>query len=296
MSTPQQQEALQFFREHAERWRARAQGVGNSGVNIIEQRNDYVQQVAQERPSTRSFLDVACGTGELVCTMAKRGIDATGVDFAPEMIELSYKKARSEGLDRAKFICGSIFTAEIQHGAYDLISSNGFIEYVSLQEMQSFFTLVREALAPQGSFVVSSRNRLFNILSMNDYTRLEMRSGDIAFLFREALGWASGKEISELMALDCVPFQAPDTRHAYTDIGVATRYQYSPLQLVRLLKESGFKTVELYPVHIHGVPLAFKESNPDIHGSVANLLQTRARHNTQLLTHASTFMVHVKRD
>ena len=60
-------------------------GGRNDKANVIEQRNEYILQVEDERPATRSFLDVVYGTGELVCHTARRGIDATGVDYAPEM-------------------------------------------------------------------------------------------------------------------------------------------------------------------------------------------------------------------
>lgn len=295
MTTKQQQEALEYFRRHARDWRAKAEGVGNTEVNVIEQRNGYVLQVADEHPAIRSFLDVGCGTGELVCQMVRRGVDAIGVDYAPEMIDLASKKAQDEGIARAKFVCCSIFDFGMQRETYDLISANGFIEYISQQEMQSFFDLVAEALAPGGSFVVGSRNRLFNLLSMNDFTLLELDAGSVDLLLREGVKWTSAKEMVEVVSAECAPLQAPETEHAKTGINVTTRFQYSPFQLINLLQDRGLRAVEMYPVHIHGVTPSFKETNTEIHASIANLLQAYARHNTQLLIHASTFMLHVQK-
>jgi len=293
-TTIQQQQALEYFSTHAEDWRSKAVGL-DAKVNVIEQRNGYVLEVAGEPPLPRSFLDVGCGTGELVCQMAKRGVDATGVDYAPEMIDLSAKKARDEGIQNAEFVCSSIFDFEMQPGTYDLISANGFIEYVSLQEMNAFFDLVAQALSPNGSFVVGSRNRLFNLVTMNDYTLQEVDAGAIDLLIKEAVQWTNAKTMLQVVKSECAPFQAHDTEHAKTGIEVTTRFQYTPFQLISLLQDRGFHAVEVYPVHIHGVAPSFVKMNPEVHTSISHLLQTHARHNTQLLAHASTFMLHVKR-
>jgi 2-polyprenyl-3-methyl-5-hydroxy-6-metoxy-1,4-benzoquinol methylase len=296
MTTQQQQEALEYFRRHAGNWRAKAEGSVDSKVNVIEQRNGYVLQVAEERPAMRSFLDVGCGTGELACQMARRGVQTTGVDYAPEMIDLASKKAQAEGIAGIEFVCCSIFDFGMQRESYDLISANGFIEYISQKEMLSFFDAVAEGLSPGGSFVVGSRNRLFNLVSMNDFTLLELEAGDLELLLRESVKWTTAKQMVEVVDADCAPLQAPDTSHAKTGIDVTTRFQYSPFQLIKLLQDRGLQAAEVYPVHVHSVAPAFKQTNSEIHVSTANLLQAYARYNTQLLTNASTFMLHVKRD
>lgn len=296
MTTRQQQEALEYFRTHADEWRAKAGGTGTDDVNVIEQRNDYVLGVLDERAATRFFLDVGCGTGELACAAARRGTDATGLDYAPEMIALASEKARSEGLTCAQFVCASVFDFPLARGRYELISANGFIEYISQPELQAFFALVADALASGGSFVVGSRNRLFNLVSMNDFTLQEIESGSARSLLEEAVAWAQAAEVADLAGSGSCPLQPPDTEHARTGVDVATRFQYTPLQLMTLLRDRGLRTVDVYPVHIHGVTPAFKEAHPRIHASIANLLQTFARRNTQFLPHASTFMLHAVKE
>ncbi len=295
MTTKQQQEALDYFKKHAEDWRSKAEGLGSTKVNVIKQRNDYVLQVADEHPALRLFLDVGCGTGELVCHVARRDIDAIGVDYAPEMIDLASQKALDEAITQAKFVCCSIFDFEMQRESYDLISANGFIEYISQQEMNIFFDLVAEALAPGGSFVIGSRNRLFNLVSMNDFTLQELKAGSVDLLLREAVMWSTAKEMVEVLSTDCAPLQAPNIEHSKTEIDVTTRFQYTPLQLINLLRDRDLKAVEVCPVHIHGVTPTFKETNTEIHASIANLLQAYTRHSSQLLAHASTFMLHLKK-
>ena len=295
VTTRQQQETLDYFRAHAEDWRSKAEGSGPPEVNIIEQRNSFVLRVAGARPATRAFLDVGCGTGELVCQVARRGIASFGVDYAPEMISLATQKARTDGVEGAEFTCCSIFDFHMASGAYDLISANGFIEYVSLPQMLALFDRVAEALAPGGSFVVGSRNRLFNLVSMNQFTVQELESGGMELLMNEAVKWSEAKSPAVVVGTPCAPLQADQTEHARTGIDVATRFQYTPLQLIGVLHERGLHPVEVYPVHIHGVTPTFKAAHPEVHNSIANLLQAFAGPTTELLSHASTFMLHVQR-
>ena len=295
MRTKQQQEALEYFRKHAGDWSLKAGGRGSTRVNVIEQRNEYVLQVMDEHPAVCSFLDVGCGTGELVCSATRGGTDAVGVDYAQEMIDLASQKALDEAITKAKFVCCSIFDFEMRLESYDLISANGFIEYISQQEMHTFFDLVAEALAPGGSFVIGSRNRLFNLVSMNDFTLQELEAGAVDLLLREAIKWTTANEIVKVLKEDCAPLQASTTENPDTGIDVTTRFQYSPFQLINLLQDRGLRAVEVYPIHIHGVTPSFSKANTEIHFSISRLLQTHARHNPHLLAHASTFMLHVKK-
>lgn len=296
MKTKQQRETLEYFKKHAAEWRLEAEGSGASGVNVIEQRNGYVLQVASERSHVQSFLDIGCGTGELVCQMAERGVPATGVDYAQPMIDLASRKAANEGISKARFVCSSIFDLDLSGKGYDLMAANGLIEYLSHGEMFRLFDLIAQFLPRGGSFVVGSRNRLFNLVSMNEFTSEEIETGAADLLLRESISWSGARDLSDIDSTDCAELQAPETQHANTGIDVNTRFQYSPLQLIKLLSARRLRPVEVYPVHIHGVIPAFGRAHDDIHSAIANLLQGYGRHNLQLLSQASTFMLHVTKE
>jgi 2-polyprenyl-3-methyl-5-hydroxy-6-metoxy-1,4-benzoquinol methylase len=295
MKKKQQDEALRYFKEHAEDWKSKAESSGYDRVNIIQQRNDYVLKVIKNRFKTEYVLDVGCGTGDLVCDIAKKGIDAIGVDYAQEMIKLSTQKAKGSKLNGAHFECCSIFDFDFSRRKYDVISANGFIEYISQEELRKFFDLVVDALAPQGSFVVGSRNRLFNILSINNYTLQELEEPDFNLLLKEAISLASGTSIEEFVKMTCAELQKPDTKHEKTGIDVTTRFQYTPIQLIQMLSKRGLRPVEIYPIHIHGVPPVFKNKRPEVHTSISNLLQSYAEHNPGLVLFSSSFMLHAQK-
>lgn len=295
MTSRQQEEALHYFTTHAKEWANKAVSSDRGKVNVIQQRNQYVLKVLKDRSETSSVLDVGSGTGDLVCGIAKQGVNAFGVDFAQEMIDISLKKKQEMQLEIAHFECCSIFDCAFSEKEFDMISANGFIEYLSHDEMSVFFDIVQKLLAPQGSFIVSSRNRLFNIISMSPFTRVELMGTDVEALMNEAIALASNVDIAELPAINPASLQEPDTKHVRTEVDVTTRFQYTPVQLMKMLNARDLKPVELFPIHIHGVPSTFKNKYPEVHASISNLLQTHAEQNTELIPFSSVFMLHVQK-
>jgi ubiquinone/menaquinone biosynthesis C-methylase UbiE len=63
---------------------------------------------------------VGCGTGFLTLLLAELGHNVTGVDIAPEMLELARKKAAQAGLD-VELRLGDAEVLEDPDGRYDLI-------------------------------------------------------------------------------------------------------------------------------------------------------------------------------
>ena len=241
-------------------------------------------------------MDVGCGTGDLACDLAELGLDTIGIDFSAEMIELCRELARERGVSGVSFTCASVFDHEFADASLDLVSANGFIEYISPEELDAFWALCHRILKPGGRVVVSSRNRLFNAFSVNGYTLQEIEAGAAEALLREAVATTVGRTVHEMSDLEPAPPQPPSMRHPDTGIDVATRYQFTPLQLGRMFEQHGFRCADVLPVHVHGVLPEFKARHPAVHVEIATLLHTFAGRSPSLLPHASAFMIHgVKR-
>jgi 2-polyprenyl-3-methyl-5-hydroxy-6-metoxy-1,4-benzoquinol methylase len=293
----QQQEALTYFRRFAHQWRQKAEGSVPNRVNVIKQRNDYVLEVARTRDHVSSFLDVGCGSGELVCEIARLGTSAVGVDFASEMIELCRRKAEAEAISGVEFVHSSIFDYRPTGISFDLISANGFIEYISEEELVDLIAHARSLLAPGGTIVVGSRNRIFNAFSLNEYTQQEVETGALEQLIAEAMilvgaGTVDGC-VKRLVGIDeSLPSL---THHPMTGVAVSTRHLYTPGQLIRLFRNAGFESVDLYPIHYHGlIPLVGRE-HPDVHVAISNLVQEYARSERHhLIPLSSSFMLQVE--
>jgi 2-polyprenyl-3-methyl-5-hydroxy-6-metoxy-1,4-benzoquinol methylase len=293
MDTRQQNEALDYFKRHADDWQKKGSIDSQDKVNVIKQRNDFVLKVIGEREKTKTVLDIGCGTGALICEIASRGIHAMGIDFAKEMIEIAENNAKRIKQGKAKFECCSIFDFQFDPSKYDVISANGFIEYISHKELDQLLNLSLKALKKGGSLVLSSRNRLFNIFSLNEFTKEEVENGNITALLLEAIQIVKSENINDLVGFDTAPLQKEDERHKDTGIKVSTRYQFTPGQLVNMLKGKGFDPIEILPIHVHGVTPKFKDKHPSVHGNIANLLQNCG--SMSLIPQSSSFMIHVKK-
>jgi 2-polyprenyl-3-methyl-5-hydroxy-6-metoxy-1,4-benzoquinol methylase len=289
----QQDQTLEYFSTHAEEWLDDANDTSTDTVNVIKQRNTYVVGVIEGRDETGLILDVGCGTGDLVLEVAGLGIKSIGLDFSPEMISLSTEKASALGLESAQFVCKSIFDLDMTPSTYDCISAVGLIEYMSFDQLLQLLRLSYEALRPGGSFVVASRNRLFNAFSVNAFTTEEIESGAINSLLNESIAIVKGTPISELLKLD-----SPAIRHeeiGATTIAVSVRLQYTPVQLMKLLQKEGLGVIDFAPIHVHGIIPELKNREPKVHAHISNLLQGYTAGHRGLIPQSSSFIVHARK-
>jgi 2-polyprenyl-3-methyl-5-hydroxy-6-metoxy-1,4-benzoquinol methylase len=284
----QQHQTLDYFRRSATDWREKAEGRKRS-VNLIKQRNDFVLSVA-DRTKAQCALDVGCGTGELACSLHARGISAIGVDFAKEMVDLAQELSTQQKLN-VEFIHASIFEYR-PRVLFDLISANGFIEYISEEQLHRFLELCRTWLKPGGSIVLGSRNRLFNLISFNSYTSDELKLGTILPLVRESILISESVTVLECIAKLTGGQQKLQSfvEHPITGIGVSTRHQYTPGELVNKLRTAGYTTQEFAPAHYHGVSPVIGKSNPDLHIAISEAAQEQA--DFRMVPFSSSFMIH----
>lgn len=292
MNTKQQREAREYFSRSAREWEQRAERTSPARVNVIRQRNQYVLAALTAIPRVHQALDVGCGTGELVIAFARRGIAATGIDFSEAMIRRARRKAGS--MRKATFVCASVFDYDLgsNAGKFDLVVANGFIEYISLRELGRFLTFARRALRRGGTLILSSRNRLFNIWSLNRFTENELAGGGAEAIIRESIAIANATRIADLAAVQpAAPPKEATFQPKTNRISVSQRYQYTPVQLIRILGRHGFRASDIAPVHIHGVSPAFKDRYPRVHVRISNLLQRYAGAHPALIPFASSFMI-----
>ena len=68
------------------------------------------------------LLDVGCGAGQLALMAARDGVDVTGVDIAPNLVERASARARGEGL-AARFLEGDAEDLPFEDHAFDVVGS-----------------------------------------------------------------------------------------------------------------------------------------------------------------------------
>jgi SAM-dependent methyltransferase len=68
------------------------------------------------------LLDVACGSGQVALCAARDGVDVTGVDIAPNLVERAQARARAEGL-KARFMEGDAEALPFEDASFDVVVS-----------------------------------------------------------------------------------------------------------------------------------------------------------------------------
>jgi 2-polyprenyl-3-methyl-5-hydroxy-6-metoxy-1,4-benzoquinol methylase len=99
----------------------------------IYQRFDWVMREAGSSPDLRgmTICDIGCGSGRFVTSLAKRGAQVTGVDFAPEMLKLGAQLAEKHGVaDRCKYVLSDVLDWKTNE-RFDLVIAIGFWDYIA---------------------------------------------------------------------------------------------------------------------------------------------------------------------
>jgi 2-polyprenyl-3-methyl-5-hydroxy-6-metoxy-1,4-benzoquinol methylase len=290
----QQEQARRYFHHAARDWHSSAEAQSIE-YNVIQARNRATLDIISRVSSVSDFLDVGCGTGQLAIHVAKLGIRSVGVDFAPEMIRVAEENNKKENAS-ALFVCSSLFEAKHSPASYDVISAQGVIEYISLDELEIFFSLCSTTLRAGGSLALGSRNRLFNVVSLNTFTKMEMELGTMDLLVGEAIclqSSAADDLFANLTKHERIDRQP--RRHPHTGIGVDVRYQFSPAELISRARGYGFSPEAIYPIHFHAFPGSLKDEHPNLHAEIARFAEQVGLRDHRLVPHSSSFVLDLRK-
>ena len=76
--------------------------------------HDLAFYLGQANRSSGPVLELGCGTGRVSLALAEAGIDVTGVDISPRMIERATAKAKQRGLSgKATFVVGDMLDVQV---------------------------------------------------------------------------------------------------------------------------------------------------------------------------------------
>ncbi len=96
-----------------------------------------------------SALDVGCGDGLLTFDLADRGLHAVGIDPHAASIERARRDPRAT--DRAEFICGDVFTSDLQTASFDLVAASAVLHHI---DARGGLGRMRQLVRPGGRVVV----------------------------------------------------------------------------------------------------------------------------------------------
>jgi len=98
------------------------------GIDRREQR--AVRRIFAELPACRSVLDVPCGAGRFLATLAQDGRDVIEVDVAAEVLELAKRRAAELGLE-ARFVPADASRMPLPDNTVDAVFSNRLLHHIT---------------------------------------------------------------------------------------------------------------------------------------------------------------------
>jgi cyclopropane fatty-acyl-phospholipid synthase-like methyltransferase len=119
----------------------------DSGISPPE-----LHEFIRTHPAGRA-IDLGCGTGTNVITLARAGWQVTGVDFAPRAIRIAGKKIKQAGI-QADLRVGDVTKLKDISGPFDLALDIGCFHGLLQQGKQDYIAQLERILAPNGFWLV----------------------------------------------------------------------------------------------------------------------------------------------
>jgi len=193
--------------------------------------------IINKTDGSRKILEAACGTGSITRVLAENNCKVTAFDLSEDMLMRAYEKlGRNPGvkllnMDMTNFKIDDKFEAAI-------CCCDG-INYISENEVKSFFVHIFEHINENSRFIfdMSTAHKyesMFNDTYVYD-------DGEIFYV------WENLQDEQNKAVNMEINFFINDSKNKYTRINeIQTQYIHETQTIIRLLKEVGFKDIEIY--------------------------------------------------
>lgn len=136
---------------------------------------DDLVAVFDEISISGSVLDLGCGTGENVLELARRGLDAWGVDSTPAAIAAAEKKREARGLT-AKFVVGDALDLAPLGRTFDTVLDCGLFHVIEEGERRRYLQELKHVLGPGGRHLMLGFATNTSGLGPRGYSPEELRA------------------------------------------------------------------------------------------------------------------------
>lgn len=251
----------------------------NVGYPLMKVRSEHALKWMRSKITQKGgwILDLGCGPGYFLELLINFGYRAHGLDIAPAMVGQAFArlKVRKVLADRFRLETADATLWRSPH-RFSGVAALGVLEY--LPDDTDLFQTANRALPIGGAFIVECRNRLFNLFSLNEYTRTSLKKGeygemleeyqelsrspvlrpfknvvgDMANSVRRSMSWVSKKSR---------PRTTPSQQHSEI-FSALPRRQHGPLRLAEgAARSCGFELDYLRFLHFHPFPPALEKED-----------------------------------
>ncbi|HNQ87948.1 MAG TPA: class I SAM-dependent methyltransferase [Verrucomicrobiota bacterium] len=122
--------------EAAQRYATRFERGRRRQIDRREQR--AVRRILDDLPDCRSVLDVPCGAGRFLATLAANGRSVTGIDASAEILALARRRAEQLGIP-ARFEVGDAARLAVPDSSVDAVFCNRLLHHITVAEERAVF-------------------------------------------------------------------------------------------------------------------------------------------------------------
>ncbi len=257
-----------YFNENSEAWISSSyEGDGYDYPTARLRAEKTIEIISQLFPkSNANILDLGCGAGHMAIKLAEKGFRVTGIDNSDSMLAIANEtseKIKQEHTGQVEFVHSDIIDNKVSKSSYDVVSALGVIGY--LPNDISIFCEAQRILKSGGSFIVSCRNRLFNMVSISDHTLREVECGtakplieEIQSLYQQVPDVDADNfikllsELSNSLASGTKPEVRVRKQNAKPEVtnSIDAR-QHTPRELLASAEEHGFQHQAYYGINPH---------------------------------------------
>ncbi len=165
--------------------------VGTKGFfdDLDEYRFDklrYLPQVVDFNGfSGQRLLEIGCGAGIDLIRFAKGGARVTGVDLAPQSIQLAQKNFELRGL-RAELHVMNGEALEFDDDSFDVVYAHGVLQYTAHADMMA--KEMHRVLKPGGQAIAMVYNRISWLHALSLVMKVELEHEDAPVLKKYSIG------------------------------------------------------------------------------------------------------------
>jgi len=283
-----------YFSNNAAEWVKFGHEQEGDNYPVGRHRNRTVKRILQNSKQVNSVLDVGCGGGNLCVDLASTGYNVIGVDESLEMISMAEKLANEASITGSvAFSRDSLQNLATSEATYDAVTSMGVIGYLDNDDI--LFDVVDNNLLSGGKFIVSCRNRLFNMFPTSKYLRREIENGTAISLldeidslrknidsdqldsFMSLLGGLKTRTDSGLVNSNenmITTANSNASEELLNPSFLSEIRQHTPNDLENSAVKYGFKRDALYGIHPHLLPTTIANSLPSgLYNQLASTLE-----------------------
>lgn len=279
--------AKEYFMKNASEWVEYGHIKEGYNYPVGKHRNRIVKKIIKKNQSINSILDIGCGGGNLCIDLAKEGYKVKGIDESGEMIKIANKSIKKLGIgNNVSFAEKSLYDVKGDGKKYDAITSMGVIDYLESDDI--LFDVANSKLHKGGKFIVSCRNRLFNLFPTSNYFIDEISDSHNASILldeiNELKGCISNNDASRFSksfgSIDLDKYLAKrkinaDVKPQPTDKDPGFIFrQHTPNEILQSAQKFGFERTDIFGVHPHLLPPAMNDILPcGLYNELSSILE-----------------------